>query len=173
MNKNMENIKLFEEFDFDDLDLKDLEKDMASLGFEKFKAIIVSTITRTGKCQWELISGRDQKEMNAVFRLAYGGGSNFKGSYDKNIIGIGSHLEKIKKEGEYIYWDIIDGLEMKPEFKKPIYKLMDAVSPYYCIDVLKHYTTNGESIFENLFVANNRRTDYHQELRGDDFVTII
>ena len=169
----MKIIKEFDEWnpeDFDDKDIKGLTKDLEELGFEKFKGILIMEINQRGKTEAQLISGRNQKEINDVFREAYSG-HTFKGE-PKNIIGIGSHLSEIQKKGHIVFWDIIDGFEMKPEFKKPIYKSFDYTDPYYFSEVLEHYTTNGKSIIGNNFGSNNRQTKYHQEFKDGNLRSV-
>jgi hypothetical protein len=169
----MKIIREFDEWnpeDFEGNDIKGLNKDLEGMGFEKFKGVLIMHIDRNGKTEAGLISGRGQKEINEVFREVYSGHS-FKGE-PKTIIGIGTHLAEMQKKGSIIFWDVIDGFEMRPEFKSPVYKPFDYIDPYYFAEVLEHYTTNGKSIIVNVFGGNNRQTKYHQEFKDGRLTSI-
>lgn len=162
----MKIIREFDEFNLDDFDngnLKDITGGLEELGFEKFKGVLIMTINRNGKTEAELISGRNQKEINEGFKVVHELDAD-----SKTIIGIGSYLSEMQKAGKIIFWDILDGIEMRPEFKTPIYKPFDYSSPYYFVEVLDYYTINGKGIINNVYEANNRQTKQHYTIKDGD-----
>ena len=129
-------------YEYDDDEIRSMMGDLEEVGHGSLKGWLIITVNVHGLTLAEMVIADDWKKATMIY--------DKHGNLGGKGVHLASELSRMKSSGNLTSWDILDGFNAKGY--KEGYKKWDMANPYYTIQVLNHFFSNGETIINNLTV---------------------